>query len=1129
MYEGNQETPPSVVEPQVQQVEVKEKGKFNFLKVIIPVLVVCLVAVIGIGIWGWYKASSFVPYRVMVSNVTAGSATVSWITEEPTPGMVMYQERNFILPFMPKIGNSLLAYDDRDYTKAELDEAQRNSEKVSEEGSSSVDAGEIFTDIVVTDMGEYYVHHATIRGLESNKEYYFMIGDGNVFKRVSSENTGEYSFKTGKEIEEIRTPEPAYGVVRYYVDDVVGYERPSDAIVYATVYEEIYQVESEMISSITNEEGGWYLDIMNAYMEDGTTFWDSVKDYEGTYIKLKLTIENTWKGRWSTEIDVYNKAPAKAIDMRMDDELDESVIYEGNSFGKENKEVVNTNKDFNGIDLRAFVFGVSAEDTDGGDNNQCEVCSDSRLGWGDPDCTPKFEPSNDGGYCLDPLDGSCTDPIDADINEQIFAGSNGRDTSGGQGSVSCELGSCFNDACTKKIDGVDIPMCKRINVSGLGTFDVFTSDCEINFNRVQGTCVGDICGHMGMCGYSNSQECDCACANEQKPIGPAQMCLCTPDGRVKVHPDTEDKYTDELRDRMADEADSRGLCGGFNTGTTRDCYSYTYKCWFSDGYVTIDGSLKCNGETKRWGIEGHEYGISMSPDEGVGIDAEAGAQAMPFLQVPPADNLSGKECDGQAGTLYHNADTGMYYHCDSIGAVDRLWAKFKENNAKEPDPEIQKILDDMPYASASLYPIVPYVGTKALTVYTGSSLATTAASTSTSALAVSQAPTIYITTEAAAATTGVGLGTAALVVGGVVVATILINEFTAEEEWVPITQEKYESMKATQDRNFAIKTYIEDFGVCGSGSGRYTRCSIQNTNEDKSLSFESKGFSILGKVFAEETEEFESYIINTKEDILERVGRGVHIFNVNGDYYLAIINDTDSKGADVYLDSNGNGIIDSGDTNLSKDFETLEVITIQREYRYDLKKGFNLISFPFINERSELNKASGLIKYLNSVIGNSVSSISKLENGKWISVGANAGNYDQNDFRILPGEGYLLNVKKDIRVSLFGKEIKYEQIGDSAPILLIPGWNLVGVYGSKAKSYTAKSLLEDIANYKGIDFDADNVTRWQESKGSYEGFQRDTSVEGSAQTYGFDFPIEKQRSYFVRVIKGVGNWHPSVR
>jgi hypothetical protein len=222
----------------------------------------------------------------------------------------------------------------------------------------------------------------------------------------------------------------------------------------------------------------------------------------------------------------------------------------------------------------------------------------------------------------------------------------------------------------------------------------------------------------------------------------------------------------------------------------------------------------------------------------------------------------------------------------------------------------------------------------------------------------------------------------------------------------------------------------------------------------------------------------------------------------------------------VYIDKNGNGEYDSDvDVLASEIANQINIVTVSQTYDYQLTKGLNFISFPFLISGEEYRTAAGLLHNLNEIYNDTFYSISKFD-GRWKIVGQNTDMYDNDDFQLLPGEGYMIKSKEDIDISIVGQPIQFETETDQAPINLNQGWNLIGLYGTNIKTYTAKSLIEDINT---DDFTADNVTKWATDKQLYEGLQISDGEE-----YGFDFPLNKLESYFVRITQGNGNWQPSL-
>jgi len=266
------------------------------------------------------------------------------------------------------------------------------------------------------------------------------------------------------------------------------------------------------------------------------------------------------------------------------------------------------------------------------------------------------------------------------------------------------------------------------------------------------------------------------------------------------------------------------------------------------------------------------------------------------------------------------------------------------------------------------------------------------------------------------------------------------------------------------------------------------------------------------------------YIIDKDNGIISGIGLGSYVFEYQGDYYMFEVNSdnliADNGSVQIFVDNNESGVYDEGDLLVSEFASVINILPLEQRYTYDFTEGLNFISFPFIISNIDSRTAAGLLQKLNEVYGDSIYSISKFDGGNWKIVGQNTKVYDNNDFQLLPGEGYVIKAKRDVNIKIVGQPVQFESEEDSAPINLNTGWNLIGLYGTNVKSYTAKSLLEDINIY---DFRAINVTQWAKSKQLYEGFQLVDEKE-----YGFDYPLNKLESYFVRITEGSGNWQPQL-
>ena len=164
------------------------------------------------------------------------------------------------------------------------------------------------------------------------------------------------------------------------------------------------------------------------------------------------------------------------------------------------------------------------------------------------------------------------------------------------------------------------------------------------------------------------------------------------------------------------------------------------------------------------------------------------------------------------------------------------------------------------------------------------------------------------------------------------------------------------------------------------------------------------------------------------------------------------------------LDSNNNSTFDDGDINVTTLASTIDIVPTVQKYEYDLSTGFNFISLPFLIKDPEYRTAASLLKKLNEVYGDRLYSIAKYDSS-WKVVTQNVEIFDNSNFQLLPGQGYIIKAKEDLTISLMGQPIKYESPSDNAPVTLYPGWNLVAVYGTKSQAVYSKIYVKQDINF----------------------------------------------------------------
>ncbi len=274
-------------------------------KIVLLVVGICIIGYGGLMI---YKSVSNKPQRVRITNVTDSAATITWVTDNPVRGIVYYRNEGSFLPGPLGVLGSKIAYDDRDFALAqdECVKAFNENAKNTKDGDFAVD-GNTFNceNISVEKLGAYYTHSVTIKDLNESSTYFFMVGNGiwswnvnGVDKDISDNDiavVNSFNFKTSQLLEEVPTPNIAYGTVYAGVKSEEGYLSESlskDSFVFA--YLTINGVNSQIISAVTNTDGGWTFDKSNFRDAEGNLITDLSK----AKMMVRAQYEDVEDARW---------------------------------------------------------------------------------------------------------------------------------------------------------------------------------------------------------------------------------------------------------------------------------------------------------------------------------------------------------------------------------------------------------------------------------------------------------------------------------------------------------------------------------------------------------------------------------------------------------------------------------------------------------------------------------------------------------------------------------------------------------------------------------------------------------------------------------------------------------------
>lgn len=192
-------------------------------------LIAAVVAILSIG------DNNISVRDAQVTNVTDTAFTLTWISDSPYVGSVVYHEGTGWPMLFAQAGKSI-AYDDRD---VQLDK---------EGNYVAVEAG----------PRERFTHHVTIRNLKPETEYSFRIGG-----RINGKDAEITKAKTRVLIEDIKTPDPGYG-------KLVNIDASDTLLSFVTTT----QTNTAIFSTYAAENSTYSIDLTNLFGENQVKITD---------------------------------------------------------------------------------------------------------------------------------------------------------------------------------------------------------------------------------------------------------------------------------------------------------------------------------------------------------------------------------------------------------------------------------------------------------------------------------------------------------------------------------------------------------------------------------------------------------------------------------------------------------------------------------------------------------------------------------------------------------------------------------------------------------------------------------------------------------------------------------------
>lgn len=1057
----------------------------------------------------WFVLGDVKPSYVRVTNQTDSSFTVSWVSTKKSKGQVLVREDGKFLPgVLAPIGADKF-YDDRDVVKAELEAGEKRTEKAAKEVEKSedkvIDVNNYNFDVKVRKQGRYYVHSVTVSNLEADTEYSFRIGNG--LKWYGDKNfdlTDKQldfgSLTEGKQpvrliantlpfVEQsFVEPNPSYGLV----DKSDGNE---NLLVFA------YFVDGNVnpslaLSSMLNEDGGWYIDLSNARISTGYV-WGGYNVTSAVEIIQFLWVSGNEVKQYSINVSLTQKAPAPTVTLSNDEDSKETTflrIFSQTVLADAKQDCINscvTSCKEGGPAQCGLSPSLGACTCGACDSWRagCEgACNDGRCNGAVSDPAQSQEPGGSvpdtppqpaGNICTGKVAHTCTDSYNCFDGEtcggRIPAGS-----SGGPSCVGADNGSC---SCRSKSGNV----CNSALPAGSKCV------CPDEYANCLSTSSTESCGAPGQVACEIPKYCS-QCNNGSTPVDgkcPNDVSASCDPSTCQVGATYKDGLKCEWETAGSVAGAKRCTTVGANVVSTCDPSTCTVGILYGDNLFcewepagSVAGAKRCAGRTG-----------------GGGTDRYISA-CVPSSCEPGVTYSDGKKCTPQVGTVINlcvpNSGGGTTAtatpdtRSDCGGSAQNPCNDFLGLGGNACDTGMH-MTNDRCCSDGHMFCGIAQGCTEARCQ---SGLPKDKGCVSDADCGDPTDPSREV---------------------NCIQQNWLRAKTCMEVTTIPAAEKRTCADWCTKARNNQIwhnpdtgeyKTCIDP--LIGPPYCADTPISVNAAGAGGFLS------SYTGNVWADD--------LNIQSGALIINDPGLYTMVVNGEVLTSEV-DGDETIA-FYIDKNGNDVYDEGDEIVDANVIQIELKKEAEAFTYQFSEGYNYVSFPFVgDDKNNLKTMSAVLQYLNSK-GIEATVMATYDGGwkavdyrevKDVDLGVEGRLYGVNDFPINPGKGYVIRViNGGGQVSLSGYKVN-----QAVPVEMDDAWNLIGVHGlSTYDGYTADDLITSMKD-QGIPVEI--ATQW--IRGRYESRIIKT-VEGTERKFGNDFPIEEYKAYFVQVNGGSGIWEP---
>jgi hypothetical protein len=1117
------------------------KRSISFKNIILGLCIAVLAIVLVYAGYKYFGEAWSIPADIRVTNITSRSATVTWVTEKPTKGVVVYAEDSGFLPgILAKVGKGM-ALDDRDVSEAVL-------ETVGSLVDGSTGEVSINDDVMAyVKSKSYYTHHVTIKNLDPEKTYYFRVGNGVRF--TSSEDAladdqftagSAYSLTTFAEADTLLVPNPSYGSVISDGTDV------TDGIFYMVVNYDSGQELSSPLSTTLNDEGNWYVDLSNARSLEGDLIdaLSETEDFETVYVNAGPLGESERKA-----VRMDNDAPMPTIEVSAEngpgvqsDGAGESKMPFVSYVNANYSECVSSSNCPNMSQYNKDHSCCGCNYDDNGNKVSCgfmQYCCDAS--WTDdpapdpaPTPTPTPTPSPSPGGC--PAGASAADCAALQATCQSQAGVAGNCDWVPDG---CAGGHFVNNACP---GSQNVKCCIPETQA-----DPEEPGSECTGPSQPDHCyIGDSCGNSGVCQGNAYGETRCEVGGLEGKYrsnlcgGGIEVRCCEPivqESPSGVQPQVPTCPANRVCNiNLVNRCDdwNASICAQPANGSSTCCCNKENQDCFNNpeegnGYPLCKEGLicstdqadvgKCNSYENTYvcannnesfpyacccenpgedcfGEEKHTVFLPLV--SGSSGEEQYQCQCRKSANDPWEDITSGSACN----LLVYSTELG-YKYCltkPEDVPVKKCWDRHPK-----PCEGVDEVCDTSSYGEVINCDGIEYECTKGLL-----GVCVWDSHGRVEGCSGEDFPLNCDGEEKICNNDSYG---DEIVCSKQKYLCTNVSDVLNGCDWKP--QGKVDELWCTCINN--VEGTIENVSADGYESceafdeekNKYDGC------EELTQAIDQQGGNVMGLSSSVHAQE-KTYVV-TDDYIFSPEEDGVYTITFPDGGLVENIVLLEGETYQFFIDGNNNGVKDEGEEyielkGLSLEItvdETLSVFTVS------LSPGLNYVSF------SHLPRSADSCEFIKELNGDTedreVTMLARFESGAFdvTSYRADAGGEVSGDcFPVVPGRGYVVRsyVSKEVPLGGFALS-EPAQVG-----LDSPGWHLIGVNGS-SRSFTALSVIDGMNTIEGLM--VDNVTQWDHDSSRYEGLQKEND-----EVYGFDFPIDDRIGYFVRVSEGSGVWTP---